>query len=320
VIAYPADEPKTSFYSVRGLRLAYHAWGDPSARPLLLIHGFQDHGKSYARTIRALGGAFYCITPDMRGHGESGWVGDGGDYVFYDYFNDMLTLVDQLGFERFGVVGHSMGGGVSTGFASLLPSRIEAMVLIEGMGFLTHDLKDTIGRLVRWSTALRRDGVDANVEGRRRGRQTMAGVEEAVMRLRQYNLKLDPDHALDLARSFTEPADDGSGAVVWRFDPLHKTPAAKPYLFEEAAAIWQALDMPVLSLFGAESPWIAPDIEARHRAIPDLRIGMVEGSGHNIHHDRPEVVADAIRHWMSAERRRGPLPHGIREEAPAPTA
>jgi pimeloyl-ACP methyl ester carboxylesterase len=312
--------PKTDYYSVRGLRLAYHTWGDPAATPIVLIHGFQDHGKSFARAVASLSDRYYAIAPDMRGHGESGWVGSGGDYHFYDYFNDMMTLVDHLGLSRFGLVGHSMGGNVATGFASLMPGRVVGLVLLEGMGFVTHDLKDTVGRLVRWSTALRRGGVDLDVEGRRRSRQKMASVEEAANRLRQYNDRLPIDQARELAASFTEDADDGAGAVVWRFDPLHKTPSAKPFLLEETSRMWRALDMPVLSLYGTESPWIAPDLATRHGFIRDVRIALVEGSGHNLHHDRPEVVARAIDFWMQADLRQGLLPPGLRDGAPAETA
>ena len=51
------------------------------------------------------------------------------------------------------------------------------------------------------------------------------------------------------------------------------------------------------------------------RLVSYLRVGVVEGSGHNIHHDRPELVAQAISAWMSDDRR-GPLLPGIREREP----
>jgi pimeloyl-ACP methyl ester carboxylesterase len=172
-----------------------------------------------------------------------------------------------------------------------------------------------VARLGRWSTALRTGGVDQDVEGRRRVRPKMASVEAAAERLKQYNPRLSIDHARELAGTFTEDAGDGSGSVVWRFDPLHKTPAAKPYLFEEARAIWRSLDMPVLSLFGSNTPWISPELADRHGAIEDLTIGTVEDAGHNIHHDQPEVVARAITQWMSRERSTS-LPAGIRSGMP----
>lgn len=301
---------RTGRYGVRGLDLAYHAWGPPEAQPLLFIHGFQDHGQSFARVIAALEGQYLAIAPDLRGHGESGWVGAGGDYHFYDYFGDMLALVEHLGLETFGLIGHSLGGNIATGFASLVPGRVRALVLLEGMGYIAHDLADTVGRMTRWAQARRRDGLDEDVAGRRRRRPVMADLDEAAARLRRYNARLDWEHARALAASFSEPAESGAG-LVWRFDPLHKAPAAKPFLLEEASAYWRALEMPVLSLYGAESPMHPPDLPARHALIRDVRVGTVADAGHNLHHDQPVTVARAIAYWMGGDRT-GDLPQGVR--------
>lgn len=303
-------------YTVRGLKLAYHIWGDASLPPVILVHGFQDHGQAYARVARLLAYRYRLIAPDLRGHGQSEWVGNGGDYHFYDYFYDLLRLVDHLELDRFGMVGHSMGGGVATGVGAMIAQRVQRLVLLEGMGFITHDLRDTVGRLQRWAAALGREGIDLSPEERRQARTPIAGVEEAAERLRRYNDRLSPEHARELAASFSEPADPASGGgVVWRFDPLHKTPSAKPYLFEEVAALWRALSMPVLSLYGTESPWIPQNLAERHAFVPGLRAGIVEGAGHNLHHDHAELVARTIDFWMS-EGLDAPLPEGIREGQP----
>src|SRR5262249_25443959 len=155
----------------------YHVWGDGAAPAMVMLHGFQDHGKSYARTAAALADRWRVIAPDLRGHGESEWVGAGGDYHFYDYFFDVMTLVDQLALDRFVLAGHSMGGNVAVGVASLMSRRITRLVLLEGMGFVTHDLSDSVHRLVRWSTALKRDGIDLDRDARRRARPVMRDLE-----------------------------------------------------------------------------------------------------------------------------------------------
>lgn len=305
------SEKVTGHTSVRGLRLAYHTWGDPSRPAIMLVHGFQDHGQSYARTARVLASRWFLVAPDLRGHGESGWVGEGGDYYYYDYLNDVLSIADAVGLQRFGLVGHSLGGNVAVGVTAIAPERVEALVLLEGMGFQTHDLDDTTHRLRRWHLSLHRDGIDHDVVGRRERRQVMSGLEEAAERLRRYNERLTVPHALELAATFAEAVP---GGVAWRFDPLHKVPTAKPYLFDEVAAMWRALTMPVLSLYGTESPWIPDDLDRRLASIADVRSGLVEGAGHNIHHDRPELLAHAIELWMTDPR--GQLPLGLREGLP----
>ncbi len=300
-------------YRVRGLELAYHTWGEASRPAIVLLHGYQDHGLSYSRVANQLADEYYLIAPDLRGHGRSGWVGDGGEYYFYDYVHDVLRLVEHLELQTLALVGHSMGGNVATFTSSLLKERVTSVVLLEGMGFEPHNLADTVNRLVRWSSTLKREEIDGDRAQRKLSRQRMKDLDEASERLRRYNSRLTPEHALELAHTFAEPAPDGDG-VMWRFDPLHKTPSAKPYVLEEASAIWSALSMPVLSLYGSESPWFPTDLGNRLARMKDVRSGIVEGAGHNIHHDRADVLARAIRAHLSEPN--GAFPQGIRAGFP----
>ena len=295
---------RTRYYEVRGLRLAYHEW-EGTGPCVLLIHGFMDHGLSFAEVAEGLGD-YRVVAPDVRGHGHSGWVGAGGYYHFYDYFDDMRRLVDELGIDRFAVVGHSMGGSIASGLSALIPDQVVRLVLLEGMGPPVSNLNESAARLRRWSDALRRPGVVHDVVDRRKARPIMVGIEEAAARLRRFNSRLTPERASKLAGTFTEPSEDGTG-VVWRVDPLHKTPAAKPFLWDEATALWRAVKAPVLSLFGMESPWVPDRIEERHAHLQTVTRAGVLGAGHNIHHDRPELVSVAIDAWIKDR----PLPEEL---------
>ena len=299
---------KTGYYEVRGLRLAYHEWAPPAEGPhpcVVLIHGFMDHGLSFTQVAEQLGG-YRVVAPDVRGHGHSGWVGRGGYYHFYDYFDDMRWLLDALEVDHCGVLGHSMGGSIATGLAALESARVRRLVLLEGMGPPTSDLGESVARLRRWSNTLRRPGIVRDEAERRRARPVMASLEEAAGRLARFNPRLTHARARTLAKTFTEPSDVGPG-VVWRMDPLHKTPAAKPFIWAEAVALWRAIEAPVLSLSGAESPWVPDWLEARHAELRAVTRAKVPNAGHNMHHDRPELVAAAVDAWMQDR----PLPREL---------
>lgn len=297
-------------YRVRGLELAYHRYGDPSAPPVLMIHGFLDHGQSFADVVAALPEARDVIAPDLRGHGHSGWVGDGGYYHFYDYFDDVRALVEHLALPPFLLVGHSMGGSVAVGTAAILgPERVQAVLLLEGMGPPFQRLDASVERLERWSASLREPAMNLEVAARRAQRRPMVDRAEVADRLQRMNPRLPRDRAERLAFTSTEEVP---GGLAWRADPLHRTPAAKPYVYEEATALWQALRMPVWSLYGEDAGWYPDRLGERHRAVPRLTPGVVPGSGHAIHQDQPRLVAQAI---VALGRGEG-LPPGIRPGEP----
>ena len=57
-----------------------------------------------------LASRFTLIAPDLRGFGDSDKPD--GPYGPEQHTSDMLALMDALGIERFGVVGHDVGGAV----------------------------------------------------------------------------------------------------------------------------------------------------------------------------------------------------------------
>jgi pimeloyl-ACP methyl ester carboxylesterase len=302
----------THTHRVRGMELAHHRQGDDRAPALVMIHGFLDHGLSYAAVVEAMKTPVRAILIDLRGHGHSGWVGDGGYYHFYDYFDDVRALVDELALTRFTLVGHSMGGSVAIGVAAMLgAARVERLFLLEGMGPPFQSLEGSSERLQRWSDALRTPEMNGDVQARRATRKPMASIELAAERLRRINPRLAVERSRSLASSFTEPVP---GGVAWRYDPLHRTPAAKPYIEDEAAAFWRALEMPVWSLYGEKSEWRPDRLAERHRTVKRMTAGVVPDAGHNLHHDRPELIASALDAFL-ADR---PMPAPITPGEPGP--
>lgn len=296
----------------RGLPLAVHEWGPPAAPVLLCLHGFLDHGRSFAPLARSLGGRYRVIAPDMRGHGESGWVGAGGYYHFYDYFDDVRRVLAARAPEGpLRILGHSMGGSVATGVAALLGDRVEGMVLLEGMGPPLTDLSRTPERLRRWLRALEQSGIDGDARHRSLARRPMPDVEAAEDRLMRANPRLSRAVAQELAGSFTEPHPKEPG-LVWRYDPLHRTPAAKPFVEGEAKGLWAAIQAPVLSLYG-DAGMRPDDLADRHACLSALTFATLAG-GHNLHHELPEVVAGAVR-WLG-EGLEGGAPDGLNVAAP----
>ena len=285
-------------YQVRGLNLAYHTWGCRRDSAVLLIHGILDHGLSFAPMVEAISQSFFVVAVDLRGHGYSDWVGAGGYYHFYDHYTDVLTLVENLDVKRLSIVGHSMGGSVAIGVAAALGKCVEALVLFEGIGRPFQEEQDILRRLHQWHRALGRGDVSGDVDARRRARTPMANLEDAAFRLRSLNPRLSHEASMRLAKTATEPAGpNAQRQVVWRFDPLHRTPAVKPLLRGESEAMCREARAPVLSLYGSDSQWKRRAVD-RNRSFRFARVGVVEDAAHNLHHDRPQLLAGVVTDWV----------------------
>jgi pimeloyl-ACP methyl ester carboxylesterase len=285
--------PRDGVLEVRGLKLHYLEWGDPDGDPLILIHGFLDHARSWERFVAALEkqspAPRRIIAPDCRGHGDSGWVGAGGYYHFPDYIWDLNALIEALKLSAFSLVGHSMGGTISFMYTGTFPERIRKLVLVEGIGPLPAEFSDAPARMERWIAEVRLLPQRKIVE--------YSTLDVAAERMRRKNPRLNPELAVELARSAMRRLENGSW--VWKFDPLHRTAAPQPFYSRQAIEFFRRIECPVLIVNGAESRMTRrPDVEERIAAIGRRTVAEVENAGHMIHHDNPGRLAELVSQFI----------------------
>jgi pimeloyl-ACP methyl ester carboxylesterase len=109
-------------------RLRVHYAEAGSGPPLLLLHGWPQHFWCWRRVVPLLAGDFRLICPDLRGFGWTDAPGRGYDNE--TFAADAIALLDALGIERAGVIGHDWGG--FTGFLIALrhPERVTGLLAI----------------------------------------------------------------------------------------------------------------------------------------------------------------------------------------------
>ena len=102
--------------------------------PVLLLHGggYDSASLSYKPSIGAISQDHGVFAPDWPGYGDS----DKPRIAYStEYYVDFLRqLMDALGLEKAALVGISMGGAISLGFALRAPHRIDKLVLVDSHG------------------------------------------------------------------------------------------------------------------------------------------------------------------------------------------
>ncbi|KLU11386.1 alpha/beta fold hydrolase [Kocuria sp. SM24M-10] len=118
---------------VDGAQLSYLAAGDPSARPLLLLHG-TFWSRVWQPVLPALGEAARCLALDLPGFGASGGELDVEHATVPALADTVLAAADALGLEEFDLAGHDIGGGIAQHVAAT-SGRVRRLVLMNSVMF-----------------------------------------------------------------------------------------------------------------------------------------------------------------------------------------
>src|SRR5215210_5920208 len=111
-----------------GLRFHYRDWGDPAAPPLVLLHAYLQHARTWDTVATGLADRFHVLALDQRGFGESAWA---VDYHELRLVADVAEFVDTLGLGTVSLLGFSIGGSAAITYAQLYPDRVERLVAFE---------------------------------------------------------------------------------------------------------------------------------------------------------------------------------------------
>jgi pimeloyl-ACP methyl ester carboxylesterase len=115
--------------TVKADGVAFHVARVGQGRPLLLLHGWPEFWLTWEPVMKRLANRFTLIAPDLRGFGDSGKPD--GPFGPDQHAADMLALLDALGLERAGVVGHDVGGAAMQPLARIAPERLAGLFFFD---------------------------------------------------------------------------------------------------------------------------------------------------------------------------------------------
>jgi len=105
-----------------------------SGPPILLLHGFPQTHLMWRGVAPLLAREFTVVCADLRGYGQSGCPSSGVDHAPYakrEMAQDMVVVMQRLGFQRFSVAGHDRGGRVAYRMALDHPDHIERLAVLD---------------------------------------------------------------------------------------------------------------------------------------------------------------------------------------------
>jgi lipase len=248
--------------------LHLHEWGDRDAPPLLCVHGVQAHGARFRKLAEErLASRYRVLSPDLRGHGRSGWE---PPWSIEQHVDDLLETLGAAGVERATVVGHSFGGRLA--FELTARGLVDRSVLLDPAVWVPPPI------------ALER------AQGLVRDR-SFADVKEALAERRQLS-PLAPRELLDEEfREHLVRDDDGrlrfrysTAAVIAAYGELSKPPPD-----------WARVQVPTLLVVGADTDVTVPAVvEALRFELAEVLTVVTVPGRHVVLWDAFDETADAI--------------------------
>ena len=117
-----------NFFEKDGIRLHYAAAGE--GKLILFAHGFPEFWYSWKNQLEEFGRTHFAVAPDLRGYNLSSKPSSVADYKISVLVDDLLGLAENLGYQKFTLVGHDWGGALAWALAIAHPERVEKLVII----------------------------------------------------------------------------------------------------------------------------------------------------------------------------------------------
>jgi pimeloyl-ACP methyl ester carboxylesterase len=279
-----------------GIDVHLAAAGPADGAPVLLLHGFPELWFSWRHQLRALAAAGYrVLAPDLRGVGGTAAPANADTYDLLHLVRDAIGVLDALHLERAVMVGHDWGAPPAWWAAALHPQRVHAVaglsipfrvggpgsappvpLMREHLGedfyivhfqepgiaeaMLSRDVRRTLATTKPWSRSW------GEVEG---------DEPPCPPHLTEAELAVFVD-------AYTQTGF--TGGLNW-YRNLDRN--------QRVMAEWDGVHVTVPALFvqGSRDPAQAfATAAAMDGVVDDLRVEIVEGAGHWIQLERPDVV------------------------------
>jgi haloacetate dehalogenase len=129
-----------------------------SGPPILLLHGFPQTHLMWRDVAPLLATHFTVVCADLRGYGRSGCPAGSPDHAPYAkraMAQDMVSVMERLGYSHFAVAGHDRGGRVAYRMALDHPERVDRLAVLDVLPTSTvWDRADARFALAYWPWSL----------------------------------------------------------------------------------------------------------------------------------------------------------------------
>ncbi len=265
-----------SMIHINGQEVHYIEAGSPHRQKAILIHGWSSSSYAMSPIAGLLSQRFHCISVDLPGYGSSPPFE--GRTTIPRYAELIADLIEELSPAPVVLIGHSMGGMISTTVAIEHPALVERMVLISPT--ITGKLSRTINRVVSPINMIESlplgSLIVSSVE------KLYIGITDRMMRPVSFSDRTDITEE-DYARLRADARRPGQGRV--------RAECFFAMRDHDLSGRLSGIDIPTLVIWGAEDNTVPlRDAGIVEDEWPDTDLRILPKAGHWPHFESAEVT------------------------------
>jgi pimeloyl-ACP methyl ester carboxylesterase len=271
---------------VDGFRIHYLNAGEVHA-PVLLLHGggYDSASLSYKHAIGPISEHHRVFAPDWPGYGQSDKPKM--EYSTEYYVGFLERLMNVLGLEKVSLVGISMGGAISLGFALQSPQRVERLVLVDSHG-LGGEVPGGMASYALVRLPLLNRLVWAALKRSRK-------MVERSLHTVFYDTRAITENLVDEVYQLARKPGAGRAWISWQENEIGREGLRTNFvdrLYE--------LAVPTLILHGAEDKYVPVSWARRaHALIEDSELNVFSRCGHWLTLERPKEFNRAVSEFLA---------------------
>ena len=255
-------------------------WSNQVAKPIIVgqgpnrviaLHGWfgsSNAWRHFADVVDVRN--FTYVFPDYRGYGSR--MDEPGRYTIEEIAADTLELADQLGWDTFNIVGHSMGGKAMQRILADAPTRVKKLVGVTPVpaSGVPFDEETWAFFSTAWSERSTRETIINNTTGQRLSKAWVAKMAGQSL-------------------SYSKPEAVAGYLTAW--------------VKGDFAPAIQGNPVPIKVIIGRNDPAINPDVmKGTYMAwYPNAQLEIIEGAGHYPMDEAPVSLATSIERFLASE-------------------
>ncbi|XP_012525123.1 protein ABHD11 [Monomorium pharaonis] len=253
-------------------------------KPIIIMHGLFGSKNNWNSLSKAIHQKTKrkVIAVDARNHGDSP---HSSNMSYKDMAGDMIELLNDLGFERAILVGHSMGGSAVMYTALNFPQHVEKLVVVDMSPVRTSP---NLMQMERIFEAMRLVMMDGNLSLSKARKNVDEQLAKSIKSssLRQFIL--------------TNLVEADSGKYKWRVNlpVLEQAFSTQIAVFPNVGP--KIYDGPTLFIGGTNSDYIqTKDHNAIKKLFTMAKFRYIDGASHWVHADKPNEFVDLLTTFIN---------------------